>query len=302
MFERLGIITNCWRKSLERGEQFEDLVEAFCRKGFREIEIRDGDYLRQSSVGPFLNEIEKIIPEYDPAEWREISDRIHERGGWQQLVHPMDLPRLKEAERLVDRTKGAFFSYAITHPWLSRRTDIDVDNRLVTAGFGFAYLMNPRCPRFRLVSLEPIEDLDAEAAVKNLVRYGELAREARAEFTVENARHAADVIHRLALSGGALLTYDEANNYRLDGTELSNSRKFRLGLRKEDLASVHMKQKGEEGVSPHVHDGYVDLGGVLAHLREIGYSGDLLLEFAPTDDPLAVAVESRDYLNRMFGG
>ena len=84
MFGRIGIITNCWKIALENGASFEELVIRFCEKGFNDIEIRDGDYLRRSSAGELIGIVEKTAAEYSGEEWREISDRIHRRDEWRR--------------------------------------------------------------------------------------------------------------------------------------------------------------------------------------------------------------------------
>ena len=40
-------------------------------------------------------------------------------------------------------------------------------------------------------------------------------------FAVENARQTATLTLKLAVAGGAKLTYDETNTYRADGTTLN---------------------------------------------------------------------------------
>ena len=47
MFEKLGIVTNIWAKEIENGARFDDLMVEFGTNGFRDMEVREGDYLRQ---------------------------------------------------------------------------------------------------------------------------------------------------------------------------------------------------------------------------------------------------------------
>ncbi len=46
--EKLGVVSTIWAKCLSAGDRFEDLVLRFGKEGFLDIEIRDGDYLRNS--------------------------------------------------------------------------------------------------------------------------------------------------------------------------------------------------------------------------------------------------------------
>jgi len=302
MLERLGIITNCWRKVLDDGESFESLATAFCCEGFREIEIRDGEYLRRSSIARVIDGIEKTAFHYGPERWRGICECIHRSAGWRPLAEDADRALLEAAAGLVEQTRGAVYSYAMAFPWLSPSQDPAADERRIASALALACMLNPRSPRLRLVSLEAASAPDSKAAVSNLLRYLAEARKLGVLLTVENALHPAPVIHALAVSGGVPLTYDEANNYRPDGAELSSSAVFRRNLRVEHLASVHLKQKNGKGVPSRLTDGYVDIRELLAWLAGIGYTGDLLLEFAPADDPLTGATESRAYLRRILDG
>ncbi|MBN1685551.1 MAG: hypothetical protein JW852_02805 [Spirochaetales bacterium] len=301
MFERLGIITNCFKNALENGAGLEELVVSFCSEGFSEIEVRDGDYLRACSFGKLLGKVEKIVPNYDPGVWRQICERIHLGRDWRELVRREDLHVIEEADWFITLTAGAFYSYSMTYPWLSPPQDPASDDRRVVTAAGIAYLFNPAQPRLRLVSLEAVERIDHDAATANLKRYRSRIRVFSPIFTIENARHPALEMRELALAGEALLTYDEANNYLLDGTELSSVDEFRRVVKIEELASVHMKQKNKSGVSTGLADGYVDLRAVLTWLDAGNYTGDLLLEFAPTDEPLQDAVSCRNYLHGLFG-
>ena len=65
-----------------------------------------------------------------------------------------------------------------------------------------------------------------------------------------------------------------------------------------DLTSVHFKQKNSQGILTQVKDGFVDFRAIIHRLAQEGYTGDLLLENAPSDQPLEDAIKSRDYLQR----
>jgi sugar phosphate isomerase/epimerase len=293
----LGIVSNCWEEVLANGERFEDLTDRFCREGFKEIEIRDGEYLRGVSFGRFIDDIEKTMANYDLSRWRAVCDRIHRGEDWRGVVSDGDYSIVEEVDGFIRRTAGVVYSYAMTFPWLSRPADIAVDEYQITTAVKLAYLLNPSRPRLRLVSLEPVEDIDSDAAVLNLKRYKALMLESSVALTVENALHPAPLFLKLARDGGAGLAYDEANCYLTDGTELNNPEEFWRSVRIEDLASVHLKQKSIQGTLTRLGEGYVDLYAVMDRLRKGGYAGDLLLENTATDDPLADAIASRTYMS-----
>ena len=118
-------------------------------------------------------------------------------------------------------------------------------------------------------------------------------------FAVENARQPATLTLKLAVAGGAKLTYDETNTYRADGTTLNDPTEFWAAVKMTDLTSVHFKQKTEAGVLSAVGDGYVNFRAIAAHLQTRGYTGDLLLENTPTAHSLRDALRSRAYLCNM---
>ena len=47
MFEQLGIVTNIWAEEIENGASFDELMVAFGANGFKDMEVREGDYLRE---------------------------------------------------------------------------------------------------------------------------------------------------------------------------------------------------------------------------------------------------------------
>jgi hypothetical protein len=66
----------------------------------------------------------------------------------------------------------------------------------------------------------------------------------------------------------------------------------------EILTSIHYKQKTTAGVLAQVSDGFVDFAAITRRLQAGDYRGDLLLENAPTMQPLEDAMQSRTYLLR----
>ena len=296
MFERLGIITNCWEIALDNGERFEELVTRFSRQGFVEIEIRDGDYLRRSTFGRFIADIEKAMAHYDPAVWRTICDRLHRNEDWQRFIQKEDRAVMDETAAFITETTDAVYSYAMSFQWLAAPLDVSANDRQITNAVKLAYLLNPLHTRLRLVSLDPVDRIDADSAVSNLKRYKTLVPDCPVTLVVENVLYPAPDILDLARRADVLLAYDEANNYLNDGSALNTPEELWNAVTIEDLASVHLKQKTDRGVSLHLEDGFVDLCAIVGRLRAENYNRDLLLENAPSEDPLEDAIQSRNYL------
>jgi sugar phosphate isomerase/epimerase len=296
MFEKLGVVTNSWARSMEAGTRFEDLVALFVRNGFRHIEVRDGDYLRRSEFGRFIHEIEEAAGGCSHSDWQRICDEIH-------TAKVPDAAVTEEHRSVFDRlinffqmSQGVVFSYALSHPWLTRPADIETDNDHISRAIQLAYLLCPQQARLRLVALEPVDPVDGPTATSNLKRYRSLLPDYPVILAVENALQPAPLILELAVAGGALLAYDEANNYRSDGGALNTPEEFWDAVKLENLASIHLKQKAPQGVLAQLGDGFVDIAALIERLRNCGYSGDLLLEYQPTDQPLTDAIQSRTIL------
>jgi len=296
MFEKLGVVTNSWAQRMEDGTRFEDLVAQFARNGFRHLEVRDGDYLRRSEFGRFIHEIEEASAGYSHQDWQRICDEIH-------TTKNLDAAVKEEHRSVFDRLVNFFqisqevvFSYALSHPWLTRSSDIEADNDHITRAIQLAYLLCPQQARLRLVSLDPVDPVDQPTATSNLKRYRSLLPDYHVILAVENALQPAPLILELVVAGGALLAYDEANNYQSDGSAMNTPEEFWHAVKLENLASIHLKQKAPQGVLARLGDGFVDIAALIDRLRNCGYSGDLLLEYLPTADPLADAIQSRTFL------
>ncbi len=76
MFEKLGIVTNIWAKEIENGARFVDLMVEFGTNGFRDMEIREGDYLRNSEFGTLIQKIEDSMLDYTDAEFKTLCDSV----------------------------------------------------------------------------------------------------------------------------------------------------------------------------------------------------------------------------------
>ena len=292
MFEKLGIVTNIWAEEIEKGARFDELMVEFGANGFTDMEVREGDYLRNSEFGHLIQDLESAMPAYTDTEFRTICDAV-----WtEQRYQTKHVPLFEAIAAFTEKASGLTLSYAISHAWLSRATNSKTDTEQIIKAKKLAYLLCPKRPRLRLVDLDTEGDIDASAAIANLKHYVALLPEYPMIFAVENARQTATLTLALAVAGGAKLTYDETNTYRADGTTVNPPAEFWNAIKMTDLTSVHFKQKTEAGVLSEVSDGYVDFRAIAEHLKTRHYTGDLLLENTPTAHSLRDALRSRAYL------
>lgn len=295
MFERLGIVTNIWAEEVENGARFDELMVEFGANGFRDMEVREGDYLRNSEFGDLVQQLEAAMPAYTDAEFKVICDAVW-AGGTYETKHPA---LFEEVAQFTKKASGLTLSYAMSHPWLSPPNDSEADTQQIINAKKLAYMLCPTRPRLRLVDLETEGDIDESAAIANVKRHKALLPDYPMIFAVENARQTATLTLKLAVAGGAKLTYDETNTYRADGTPVNPPDEFWGAVTMEDLTSVHFKQKTEDGVLSEVDDGFVDFRAIAEHLKTGHYTGDLLLENTPTEHSLQDALRSREYLQRV---
>ncbi len=298
MFERLGIVTNIWSKEIENGVRFDDLMVQFGENGFKEMEVREGDYLRNSEFGVLITALEEAMLEYTDKEFKSICDVVW-NGTTTDVINLNNTKHLKLFEEIADfvqKASGLTLSYAMSHPWLSTPHDIQADNQKIVIAKKLAYLLCPARARLRLVDLDTEGEIDENVAIDNLKRYNTLLPDYRMIFAVENARQSATMTLKLVVAGGAKLTYDETNTYLADGTTINPPEEFWKEVKMDNLTSVHFKQKTEAGVLSEVGDGFVDFKAIAQHLQSGNYTGDLLLENAPTTQSLSDAMNSRVYL------
>ena len=292
MFEKLGIVTNIWAEEIEKGARFDELMVEFGANGFKDMEVREGDYLRNSEFGVLIQQLESVMPAYTDAEFRTICDAV-----WtEQPYQTKHITLFEEIAAFTEKASGLTLSYAMSHPWLSPPTDSETDTQQIIRAKKLAYLLCPERPRLRLVDLNTEGDIDESAAIANLKNYAALLPDYPMIFAVENARQTATLTLKLAVAGGAKLTYDETNTYRADSTTVNPPDEFWSAVKMTDLTSVHFKQKTEAGVLSEVGDGYVNFSTISGHLKTGHYTGDLFLENTPSAHSLQDALRSRAYL------
>ncbi len=300
LFEKLGIVTNIWTKRIDDGDRFEDLARQFSDHGFKDMEVREGDYLRNSEFGGLIGEVETAMGRYTDDQWKAICDAIWEEDR-DPVVAAADSSLFTRVSAFVELARDLTLSYAMSHSWLAAPEDLEADTQQIIQAKKLAYLLCPASARLRIVGLAPTGGkTNPQAAVANVERYRSLLPNCPMVFAVENSRQPATFTLDLAVRGGALLTYDEANTYRDDGTTVNPPEEFWSAVKMENLTSVHFKQKTADGVLSQVKDGYVDFAAIGNRLVAGDYKGDLLLENSPTDQPLEDAISSRAYLSNLL--
>ncbi len=300
MLEKLGIVTNIWTRRLEAGDRFEDLVGSFSHKGFMHMELRDSDDFRSHDFGQFLHDIEAAMDRYTDKEWKTICDHKDQLASRESLYRAQDRTLFCRVAEFGSLTRGIRLSYAIPHPWMIAPDQIEPDNRRIIQAKKLAYLFCPAEARLRLVDPDFKGPAVESETIANLKRYDGLLGDFPVRLCVENAHLAAPLTLDLAVKGGVGLAYDEANIYDTTGGTLNLPEDFWKALPSETLISVHIKQKSADGISSRIGDGYVDFITILTHLKDGGYSGDLLFENAPSDQPLQDALRSREYIAELY--
>lgn len=303
MLEKFGIISNCWAKVLEKGVPYEDLVKQFSEQGFHYQEVRDAEYLRATEFGRWLDSIEESMPRYSDGAWKEICDAIHQKQGWESLAKEEDRSLFERAAHFVEITQGLVITYAAAHRWLNVPENVEEDNERIRKAIKLAYLLcTPGMERLRLVDIEPAEEIDSDVAVANLNRYCSLIPGYPMIYAVEHAHQALSQTLDLALGGGFSFAYDEANIFIKGAPEPGELEDFWNTVKREDLTSIHLKQRNAEGFTSSIAtEGFVDFNVLIERLGAIGYEGEFLLENVPTEQPMENALESRDFIFALKG-
>ena len=297
MFDKLGIVTNCLARRLAHRDRFEELIGTFVQNRFMHIEIRDGDYLRNSDFGEVIEGLETALQRYSDREWQGLCVDIHD-GKCHQLpgLQTRDQVSINYIDRLLKQNPGMVLSYAMAHPWTRPPENRTVDDKCIIQAKKIAYLLSPAKARLRLVDMNVKTPLDKNAAVFNLQRYQALAPECPLSLAVENSALPAHEILKLAEQGNVHLAYDEANVFNPDGTPMGSPERFWERVTAHRLISVHLKQKNHHGVLASLGEGFVDLPMLVNRLSKLPHKGDWLLEYQATDQPIQDAIHSREIL------
>ena len=153
---------------MESGDSFEDLASQFGENGFREMEVRDHNYLRNSAFGEMMREIEAAMGAYTDEGWKAICEALWREASWGELVMVEHKSLFDKVNEFVKKMSGLTLSYAASHVWLAEPDDLDADNARIIQAKKFAYLLCPHAPRFRIVDVETDGEIDTGVAVANV--------------------------------------------------------------------------------------------------------------------------------------
>ena len=199
IFDKLW--TNIWTKCIDDGDRFEDLARQFGDHGFKDMEVREGDYLRNSEFGGLVGEVEAAMGRYTDEQWKAICDAIWEEGQ-DPAVTAEDSTLFARVGAFVELARDLKLSYAMSHSWLGAPEDLEADTQQIIQAKKLAYLLCPANARLRIVGLAPTGGkTDPQAAVANVKRYRSLLPNCPMVFAVENSRQPATFTLDLAVQG-----------------------------------------------------------------------------------------------------
>ncbi len=267
----LGLVSNCWKVQLDSGSGLDSLIAEAVQRELTVIELRQGS-LGEYEAGP------NCVPQAD---------------------------RLSE---LIRRFPQVLFNVALSLPCLSG--ELSREESLFLAGRSAAMaLANGQPPHLRLVDLQtrPEQCLESsvEAAARGLVELTEAMIEVEGFLSIEHSRQPwpwFDSVmnaarRRLGKRGSRLrLCFDPCN---LLLTERAEEVAGIVELvQPKAVSMIHVKQRKNGQVQPHVGDGDLDWPRLLGTLRLRGHVGPVLFEIAPHVD---VWANLESAVARLFG-
>ena len=143
MYETLGIVTNIWAKRMGGGDSFEDLALTFAENGFRELEVRDHNYLRNSEFGDMMREIEAATESYTDERWKAICEALRRDTSRSELIKAEHKSLFDKVSEFVEKMSGLNLSCAASIVWLAEPDDLDAGNARIIQAKEFAYLLYP---------------------------------------------------------------------------------------------------------------------------------------------------------------
>lgn len=249
----LGVVSNCWRAQLERGEPLEGLIDEAVGRKYRAVE------LRQTCLGRF------------------------ERH---------DVPDAKALASFPKKFPTVRFNIALAVPiWSGNVEPTDslfasgVDSAWATAG--------ALPPHLRLVDpITPEEQVesDDERIARQVADLTLPLYEMGGMLSIENARLPWERLASIFATAKGMLgpeesslkiCYDPCNLFPADGAQAGQ---ITRSLAPKDIAMVHFKQSRDGAPLTTMTTGDVDWDDQLRALDEIRYEGPALFEIAPHDD------------------
>lgn len=282
--DRLGLVSNCWKKQLEAGESLWDLIDRATVSGFSFVELRQG------CLGEF-----------------------EEKGS--------RLPRGELLEGLAREFPHVTFDLAVELPLFSEEIDPASCEIRVLLEAARALGDEPRPAHLRIVDLvsrcvpsSSLEDsqtsvdftqqqvMESLLGLQDELPSGVLSLEHSFQPWI-GFRHLFSSARSTADSGGSKtpslkLCYDPCNLWLSGDDDLLKEPGSLLNV--DWLSMVHLKQRVDGNVSTRLEPGHVDWIQQLMVLDEAGYAGPLLFETAPSADVWECLTDSCKYLGELI--
>lgn len=250
----LGLVSNCWKVQLDSGVELDSLIEEAVRRRLTVIELRQG------SLGKYEAE-------------------------------PNCVPQAERLSELARRFPEVRFNVALSLPCLGG--ELSREESLFVAGRSAAMaLANGQPPHLRLVDLQtrPEQCLESsvEVAARGLVELTEAMIEVEGILSIEHSRQPwpwfdsvmNEARRQLGERSSRLrLCFDPCNLLLTERAEEVAG--IVESVRSEDVSMIHIKQRKDGQVQPHVGGGDLDWPKLLETLRHRIHAGPVLFEIAP---------------------
>ena len=267
----LGIVSNCWRKQLEDGEELETLIAEAQRRGFGAIE------LRQTCLGR-----------------HETSEH---------------LPRPETLAELPHQFPDVRFNIAICAAFMDPALTPD-DPVFSAAKLAARAVAGGALPHLRLVDLvtqgERLHQATASSAAQTIGRLAQAMFEIDGVLDVENSKQPWTLFYEAFASARRNLgsqaarlriCFDPCNLLVPD--DGSDPYQVTASLSPDEVSLIHFKQRRDGHIFPAVADGDVDWPALVPLINEKNFTCPGLLEIDPHKRVWGYLAGSRKYLQRL---
>ena len=269
----LGLVSNCWRVQLDKGEALEALIEKAREVGLRNIELRQG------CLGEF--ESEDDFP---------IANRLK--------LLPVQFPDVR-------------FNIAICLPFMN--ASMSAEEWLFCAGQSAAKAVAGRFePHLRLVDLFTADGdwlrhpLSTSAIGRSIAALARSCISDGIQLSVENSRQHWNVFlsafryarKELGKHSNLLQICFDPCNLSLSGRAIDPARATR-SLKSDEISMIHFKQRGDGLACDSVTDGTIRWREVIELFKEKRFSCPGLFEIESSDKVWERLASSRSYLENL---
>jgi sugar phosphate isomerase/epimerase len=266
-----GIVSNCWKTQLDKGESLLALVGEAQQRGFTHVELRQG-----------------CLGEFDESAW---------------ILANNSLASLKQSFPEIE------FNLAVEFPFLSPEKN-PYDSRVSEFIHAACMANDGATPHLRLVDLKTtdaqLESADISNAVESTVALTQTMISLNGSLSLEHALQSWKYFESLFLSARKSLgdsadrlqlCYDPCN--LLAAGDNVDPVTITASLTASAISMVHFKQRKEGSISTILEPGDVDWPAVCETLKQINYTGPKYFEIAPSENIWDNLETSRDYLQSL---